>query len=179
MLHLRNRLPFCCYCSERVAAVSTVATFLSYLAFSRGGAGAGWSAWLPVVAEGHILGQCLDGPEFSKQQALLPALVCASVAAPLNLASPSPLARPAGPGDDSDPISNASSSSAAYDGSHPVDAAAALQAALAAPDGAQLARTVPWVLRYLWFLKWDTEAAQAPYFRCVWWLMSGVVAVAC
>jgi hypothetical protein len=97
--------------SERMAAVSTLATFLSYLAFSRGGAFAG-------------------------------------------------------SGDDSDPSSSSgSSSSAAYDGSHPVDAAAALEAALAAPDGAPLAWTVPWVLRYLWFLKWDPEAAQAPYFR--------------
>lgn len=74
---------------------------------------------------------------------------------------PPPFHHPA-PGDESDP---SSSGSPAYDGSHPLDAAAALEAALAAPDGAALAWTVPWVLRYLWFLKWDTEAAQAPYFR--------------
>lgn len=72
----------------------------------------------------------------------------------------------AGSADDPDPSSSSTSSScAAYDGSHPVDAAAALEAALAASDGAALAWTVPWVLRYLWFLKWDIEAAQAPYFR--------------
>ena len=30
----------------------------------------------------------------------------------------------------------------------------------------QLAWTLPWLLRYLWFLGWDAEATQAPYFRC-------------
>ncbi len=54
---------------------------------------------------------------------------------------------------------------AGFDSSHPVDAAAALEAAMGAAEGAQLAWTVPWVTRYLWFLKWDPEAARAPYFR--------------
>lgn len=55
---------------------------------------------------------------------------------------------------------------AAYDSSHPVDAAAALDTAMSAAEGGPLTWTLPWVLRYLWFLKWDVEAAQAPYFRC-------------
>jgi hypothetical protein len=46
-----------------------------------------------------------------------------------------------------------------------LDAAAALQAAAAATEGAPLAWALPWVLRYLWFLRWDPEAVQAPYFR--------------
>lgn len=86
----------------------------------------------------------------------------------LSMSQSIPAAAPpsAGTADDSDPSSSSNSSSgAAYDGSHPVDAAAAIEAALAASDGAALAWTVPWVLRYLWFLKWDTEAAQAPYFK--------------
>lgn len=80
-------------------------------------------------------------------------------------ASPLPLPHPAS-GDDTDPSrSGGSCGSAAYDGSHPLDAAASLEAALAAPGGAALAWTVPWVLRYLWFLKWDADASQSPYFR--------------
>lgn len=93
--------------SERVAAVSTLATFLSYLTFTRAGC-------------------------------------CAS----------------------DTPSSAADGGAAApYDGSHPVDAAAALEAAAAASDGGALAWTLPWVLRYLWFLRWSPEAAATPYFR--------------
>lgn len=54
---------------------------------------------------------------------------------------------------------------AACDSSHPVDVAAALEAAMVAAEGGQLAWTLPWVTRYLWFLRWDSEAARAPYFR--------------
>lgn len=50
--------------------------------------------------------------------------------------------------------------------SHPtLDVAAALEAAAAAPEGVGLACTLPWVLRYLWFLRYDAHATQSPYFR--------------
>ena len=53
----------------------------------------------------------------------------------------------------------------AFDGSHPVDVKAALEAA--AQEGSSLVWTVPWVVRYLWFLGWDAEGlARSAYFRC-------------
>ncbi|KAG7672268.1 hypothetical protein NADE_000057 [Nannochloris sp. 'desiccata'] len=49
-----------------------------------------------------------------------------------------------------------------YDGSHPVDVAGAVHASIGT---SHVLRTIPWVTRYLHFLKWDSEASEAPYFR--------------
>jgi hypothetical protein len=72
-------------------------------------------------------------------------------------------AAPAGVEDGGD---GGSSSDAPSQGGHPpLDVAAALTAAASAPEGARLACTLPWVLRYLWFLQYDGQAVRAPYFR--------------
>jgi hypothetical protein len=49
-----------------------------------------------------------------------------------------------------------------YDGSHPVDVAGAVHASI---NTSHVLRTIPWVTRYLHFLKWDLEAVEAPYFK--------------
>jgi hypothetical protein len=99
-------------CSERVAAVNTLAMFLSYLTFTRGAG-------------------CTDS---------------------------------GGSDDSSSSPAAAGLPTAAAHYSHPVDVAACLEAAAAVARPA-LAWTVPWVVRYLWFLNRDAEAVQAPYFR--------------
>jgi len=48
-----------------------------------------------------------------------------------------------------------------YDGSHPIDVAGAVHASIGT---SHVLRTIPWVTRYLHFLKWDSEAVKAPYF---------------
>ncbi|KAI3423926.1 hypothetical protein D9Q98_009760 [Chlorella vulgaris] len=100
--------------SERMAAVNTLAMFLSYLTFT-------WGAG------------CTD-PGSSDDSSSSPAATGRPTAAPHY--------------------------------SHPVDVASCLEAA-AAVAGPPLAWTVPWVVRYLWFLNRDGEAVQAPYFRRV------------
>ncbi|KAL4855714.1 hypothetical protein ACK3TF_003794 [Chlorella vulgaris] len=100
--------------SERMAAVNTLAMFLSYLTFTRGAG-------------------CTD-PGSSDDSSSSPAATGHPTAAPHY--------------------------------SHPVDVASCLEAA-AAVAGPPLAWTVPWVVRYLWFLNRDGEAVQAPYFRRV------------
>eukprot|EP00887_Chlorella_sp_A99_P005741 scaffold1.g5741.t1 len=96
--------------SERVVGMATLATFLGYLCFARGGG---------ALADGGASG------------------AAAGVGA-----------------------------AAAYDGSHPVDVCAALEAAAA--DGS-LPVALPWAVRYLWFVPGpaaaEPEASLAPYFQ--------------
>ena len=71
----------------------------------------------------------------------------------------------AAPGDSAADTSGGTGGTAAYDGKHPMDVAAALAAAEAG-GGALLLWTLPWAARYLWFLRWDPQASHSPYFRC-------------